>query len=185
MTMQVRNPLKFWCAPNQATPDYVVYDDFRQFIAYGLICCWCSHDPNDPNADANMARAITRDDVKELRGYFLDLVETVVTSLWKGQYSPGDGSIDGDWEHLIIGPEGNESGDNDTMLTWYIRLDDDAMMFSLDCTGADSENIWLGYKGIEDRAEVLKVLTEARQTIDDVVWQDLINEVNHPSVVVL
>lgn len=176
MTTQVRNPLKFWCAPNQATPDYVIYDDFRQFIAYGLMCCWCSHDPNDPNADANFDRPLTVEDVKELRGYFLDLVETVITSLWKQQYSPGDGDIDGDWQHLIIGDE---------MMTWYIRLDDDAMMFSLDCTGADSENIWLGYKGIEDRAEVLKVLTEARQTIDDVVWQDLINEVNHPSRVVV
>ena len=36
---QIFNPLKFWCAPNQATPDYVTYDDFQQFIAYGLMVC--------------------------------------------------------------------------------------------------------------------------------------------------
>lgn len=45
---QIFNPLKFWCAPNQATPDYVTYDDFRQFIAYGLMVCWCSHDVVHP-----------------------------------------------------------------------------------------------------------------------------------------
>jgi len=172
MQVQVRNPLKFWCAPNQATPDYVIYDDFRSFIAYGLVCCWCSHDPEDPNADANMARPITRDDVKELRGYFLDLVETVITSLWKGQYSPGDGEIDGDWEHCYIGDEDSEV----TSLTWYPRLDDDSIMFELHCDGSDPEVIWLGYKGIENRAEVLKVLTEARATIDDEVWADLVAE---------
>lgn len=173
MQVQVFNPLKFLSASNQATPDYVAYDDFRMFVAYGLMCCWCSDDPEDPNDYSNISRPITRDDVKELRGYFLDLVETVVTSLWKGQCSPGDGEIDGDWQHLIIGHE---------MITWRVRMNKDAMMFSIDCNSAESENIWLrfiylAYKGIEDRAEVLKVLTEARATIDDEVWPDLVTEV--------
>lgn len=176
--MQTRNPLKFSCAPNQATPDYIIYDDFRQFIAYGLICCWCSHDPKDPNSDSNMVRPITRDDVKELRGYFLDLVETVILSLWKKQYFPGDGSIDGNWQSLVIGKPNDDSGADHTLLTWYIRLDEDAMMFEMDCTGSDSDCIWLGYKGIEDRIEVLKVLTDARATIDDFVCETFVNEAN-------
>ena len=179
---QIFNPLKFWCAPNQATPDYVTYDDFQQFIAYGLMVCWCSHDANDPNADSNMARPITREDVAELRENFLDLVETVITSLWKKQYSPGDGDIDGNWKHLIIGNSDENPGEEETMLTWYIRLDDDAMMFDLQCTGSDSTAIWLSYKGIEDRQEVLNVLTEARATVpDNKVWDDLVAEVMTPA----
>ena len=68
------------------------------------------------------------------------------------------------------------------MLTWYIRLDDDTMMFDLQCTGSDSIAIWLSYKGIEDRQEVLKVITEARATVpDNKVWDDLVAEVMTPA----
>jgi hypothetical protein len=56
MKEQVFNPMSFWCAPNQATPDYIIYDDFRSWVAYGLLTCWLSHDADDPNADCNMAR---------------------------------------------------------------------------------------------------------------------------------
>ena len=47
-----------------------------------------------------MARPVTREDVQELRSYFLDIVETVIVTLWKGEYKPGDGSIDGDWQSV-------------------------------------------------------------------------------------
>lgn len=167
MPEQVFNPLSFWCAPNQATPDYVIYDDFRFWVAYGLLTCWLSHDADDPNADSNMARPVTRDDVQELRDYFLNLVETVIVTLWKGQYKPGDGSIDGDWQSLVIGNSEENSREEETILTWYVRLDNDCMMFDLQCSGADSTAIWLSYDAIADRRTVLNVLADARKTIAD------------------
>lgn len=173
MQTQTYNPLKYWSAPNQSTPDYVTCYNFRDFVAYGLLECWLSHDPNDPNADCNMARPVDREDVKELRGYFLDVLETAIAALWKEQYKPGDGSIDGDWETLIVGNSDENPGEEETFLAWYVRLDDDAIMLELSCSGADSTAIWLSYEAIEDRQNVLKVLTEARKTIDDVVWKDL------------
>lgn len=179
MPEQVYNPLGFHCAPNQATPDYIAYSDLRQFVAYGFISCWLSADSEDPNRDCAFARPVTREDVDELRGYFLDLVETVILSLWKGDYSPGDGEIDGDWEHLYIG---NEDDQVDS-LVWDIRLDKDAMMFSLHGYG-DAESIWLKYDAIEDKENVLKVLTEARQTIsDNTVWNKLVEHVENPSLI--
>lgn len=179
MPAQVSNPLNFWCAPNQATPDYVVYHDFRSWVAYGLLTCWLGTDPADPNSDCHMARPFTREDVRELRGYFLDLVETVVVALWKGQYKPGDGSIDGNWQSVVIGNSEENPGEDETFLTWYVRLDDDCMMFDLQCTGADPVAIWLGYDALADRKNVLKVLTEARKTLADgsdqsEVWPTLV-----------
>jgi len=178
----IANPLGFWCAPNQATPDYVIYDDFRSWLAYGLMECWLGTNTDDPNSEVNMARPVTREDVTELRGYFLDLVETCIVSLWKEQYKPGDGSIDGDWQHLNIGTNDQD----ETMLTWYVRLDKDSMMFELDCTGSDAVCIWLSYEAIQDRQKVLAVLTEARQKApgwgDDgnKVWPELVKLVEHP-----
>ena len=179
MPSQMFNPLHFWCAPNQATPDYIIYHDFHSWLAYGLRTCWLGSDADDPNADCYMARPITRGDVQELRAYFLDLVETVIVTLWKGQYRPGDGSIDGDWQSLVIANSDENPGEEETFLTWYVRLDDDAMLFELSCTGADSIAIWLGYDAIADRTKVLKVLAEARKALDAVgdqsaVWPKLV-----------
>ena len=167
MTLQISNLMKFYCAPNCATPDYITYHDFRSWIAYGLLTCWLGTDSDDPNAECFMSRPFTREDVQELRGYFLDLVETVIVALWKGQYKPGDGSIDGDWQSVVIGKSDENPDEEETFLTWYVRLDDDAMMFELACTGADSIAIWLGYDAIADRQKVLTVLTEARKTVAD------------------
>ncbi len=182
MPVQLSNPMRFWCAPNQATPDYIVYGDFRSWVAYGLLACWLSHDADDPNADCHMARSVTREDVRELRGYFLDLVETAIVALWKGQYRPGDGSIDGDWQSLVIGNSDENPGEAESFLTWYVRLDDDCVMFDLHCTGAGSVAIWLSYAAIADRRNVLTVLTEARKTVADdgeqsEVWPDLVEVV--------
>jgi hypothetical protein len=177
MTTQTYNPLRFSCASNQATPDYVIYDDFRLFVAYGLLSCWLSNDPDDPNADCNMGRPVDREDVQELRRQFLDLMETVIVSVWRGDYGPGDGEIDGDWQHVYIGHNRSDEDDpNLTVLTWYPRLDADSMMFCLDCSDGDLECIWLSYEGIQDRANVLQVLCEARNTTGTGdVWDDLIN----------
>lgn len=179
MTEQVFNPLRFRCAPNQATPDYVIYDDFRSWIAYGLLTCWLGSDADDPNSECYMARPVTREDVQELRHYFLNLVETVVVTLWKGEYKPRDGCIDGDWQSLVIGNGDENPGEDETLLTWYVRLDDEAMMFELDCTGSDLIAIWLSYDAIADRRNVLKVLFEARRTLASTgdhseVWPKLI-----------
>lgn len=179
MPVQVWNPLRFWCAPNQATPDYVIYHDFQSWLAYGLLTCWLSTDADDPNSDCYFARPFNRDDVQELRSYFLSLVETVIVTLWKGEYKPGDGSIDGDWQSVVIGNSEENPGEEETFLTWYVRLDDDAIMFDLQCSGADAVAIWLGYDAIADRKKVLKVLTEARQTLAAVgdqadVWPKLV-----------
>jgi len=179
VVVQIANPMRFWCAPNQATPDYVIYHDLRSWVGYGLLTCWLGTDADDPNSDCFMARPFTREDVQELRSHFLDLVETVVVALWKGQFRPGDGYIDGDWQTLIIGNNDEHPDEEVTFLTWYVRLDDDAMMFDLECTGADSIAIWLSYEAIADRAAVLKVLTEARKTLAPIgdqgeVWSKLV-----------
>lgn len=179
MPTQVSNPMKFYCAPNQATPDYIIYEDFRSWVAYGLLACWLGTDADDPNADCYFARPFTREDVQELRGYFLDLVETVIVALWKGQHRPGDGCIDGDWQSAVIGNSDENPGEKETFLAWYVRLDEECMMFELDCTGCDPVAIWLSYDAIADRQNVLKVLTEARKTVADEgeqseVWRRLV-----------
>lgn len=159
----VSNPMGFRCAPNESTPDYVVYDDFRRWLAYGLVTCWLSGDANDPNADCNMARPVTRDDVRELRGYFLDAVETVVGALWREQLHPGYGYVQGDFQSLIIAQDDEDSDTDETVLQWAVRLDNDAMMFELFCSGADPVCIWLSYDAIKDRQRVVAALQEARR----------------------
>lgn len=165
---QVRNPLKFFCAPNASTPDYIIYDDFHSWVAYGLLTCWFGSGP-DPNEYAEFPRPYTKEDVKELRGYFLNLLETTIVALWKGELERGTGEVDSDTQHLCIGEDDADL----VILSWYVRLGDDGIMFSLSCTGSDTENIWLSYEAIEDRANVLKVLSEARQTINSEVWDKL------------
>lgn len=169
---QVYNPLRFHCAPNQATPDYIVYDDFRMLVAYGLICCWLSADPDDCNRDCSFSRPVDHEDVQELRRQFLDLLDTIIVALWQGDYEPGHGWIDGDYQYTYIGAE-----DDPTLLSWQVRLDDDSTMLCLQCTGADDECIWLSYEGIADRQNVLQVLREAREvTGTGTVWDTLETE---------
>jgi hypothetical protein len=174
MTTQVFNPLGFYCPPNGATPDYIIYHDFKSWLSYGLLSCWLSVDPDDPNANCNFPAPWTREDVHELRGYFLDLVETVIARLWKGRAEAGDGYLDNISQSVCVG-ERDEDGtllghSDEVLLTWYVRLDNDSMMFELSCTGADPECIWLAYEAVADRQKVLAVLREARATIDDKSW---------------
>lgn len=176
MIVQTYNPLGFRCAPNQCTPDYVAYDDFRMFVAYGFISCWLSHDSDDPNADCNLSRPVTRRDVKWLRRYFLDTLETLIVALWKGQFEPGHGDVEGDYASLGIG---------DATLGWRVRLNDDAIMVTLTCTGADPEALWLHYAAIQNRREVLDVLTEARRSVGSAVWdrlRELVPDEADPSI---
>ena len=41
-----QNPLHYFCAPNQATPDYVASGNIRHFIAYGFLCCFSAVEPD-------------------------------------------------------------------------------------------------------------------------------------------
>jgi hypothetical protein len=156
--MITANPMNYYCAPNAATPDYVTAYDFRDFIAYGMTRCWLGSDQKDPNSDCHMDREVTPEDVQELRGYFLDTMETLIAALWKGDFEPGEGWIEGDFQSLFFGDES---------FHWMPRLDDDAIMLEL--SPAES-CIWLAYETIQDVA----VLTEARRhAFDKNVWSKL------------
>lgn len=172
MSTQVTyNPMKFTCAPNQATPDYVIYDNFRDFVAYGLLRCWLGSDSDDPNSDCNYSRPITLEDVYEHRGDFLDTLESVIVGLWQGNLEPGEGWPDGEWASTTI-----STGDDDpdpTNLTWVPRLDKEALMLDQD-VGSDPDAIWLSYEAIKDKDNVLKVLQEAREFAPGEVWTKLV-----------
>lgn len=176
---QLRNPMNFYCAPNMATPDYISYTDFRNWLAYGLWVCWIGdHWSDDPNSGCELARPVTHEDVRELRSYYLDLVETVVVGLWKSELEPGQGDVEANWQYLLIEDEKNPET-NETLLVWYVRLDESDMMFELSIQGSDSQVIWLDYSAIENRKQVLEALQEARRTLrcDDFrgeVWSDLV-----------
>ncbi len=159
----------FYCPPNGSTPDYIVYHDFESWLAYGMVMCWLSHDPSDPNADSNMSRPVTRGDVEDLRDLFLNVVEFVVEALWTKEYEPGHGDIDGDQVYVTIAKEGEngDSYDHDaTHITWRVRLDDDSAMFVMDISGSDDHAIWLAYDSLDDRLKVLEALQKARATMN-------------------
>lgn len=155
-----RNPMGFCCAPNQATPDYITYHNLKDFTAYGLTACWLGSSDNDPNEDCHFARPVTAEDVTELRGYFLDTLETLIAGLWEGAFTPGQGDIEGDYQSLTI--DGGEHDNNPAMLSWRVRFDKDAIMLEF-ADGGDGTAYWLGYDAITDRQNALKVMTEARQ----------------------
>lgn len=180
MTPQVRNPLGFYCSPNGSTPDYIVYHDFKSWLAYGMIVCWLSHTADDPNGDCHFARPYTREDVAELRHYFLSTVETVIVALWRKQCRLGDGDIQGDYKTLSVELDEEEDPKQltqPTFLQWGVRLDDDSIMFDLTCSRSDPIAIWLSYEGIKDRNAVLAAITEARATLQikyhKEVWRPL------------
>lgn len=166
---QVRNPLDYWCAPNAATPDYVICRRFKDWLAYGLCVCWLGSDSKDPDSHVNLSEPFTHENVSELRSLFLDMVETTIESLWSGVYCPGDGEIDQEQRTLNIGKrnvDGDFVGDADmTSLGWSVRLDRDAMMFELYTTGGDPVAIWLAYAAVLNRKQVFKHLRVARKTL--------------------
>lgn len=102
-------------------------------------------------------------------------METTIVSLWKGDYQPDDGWVDGDFQSIIMS---GEESDELELLTWRVLLKDDSIMFELyDSSGCTC--IWMGYSAIADRKVVLEVITEARATLPvsygyDRVWSELI-----------
>jgi hypothetical protein len=156
---------------------YVTETNFRDFVAFGLMKSWLGSGPDSPNEDVNMVRPITTEDVTDLRGYFLNLLETVIVCLWRGDLTPGSGYTEEDPECLIVGDDDEDDGDDYTIIEWGCRLDKDAIMLELTATGCDPEAIWLSYDAIADRQNVVKVLTEARQFVSDKdVWDKLVEE---------
>jgi hypothetical protein len=174
--VQVMNPLNYHCAPNEATPDCVAAATFRDFVAYGLWECWLGQDPEHPGGDTTFPWGDA--DVAELRSAFLGLLESIIVALWDGSYKPGDGDIDGDWKHVSPATPGDEESREATDLCWYVRLDADAIMFELCCTGSDAVAIWLSYESLRDRSSVLKVLEEAEDTVNNKVWNVLVTAAN-------
>lgn len=177
---QTANPLNYRCAPNAATPEYVPSWNFPRWLAYGMKVCWLGSTSGDVNADCNFPRPVCEDDVAELRDIFLDLVETVVVALWKKDYEPGHGDVDGDFRSLILSAE--DDSEEVEIISWYVRLDKDVMMFSMSCTEGSSIDIWLDYDAIDDREEVVAALEAARKTIGfGEVWDKLLEEAGFPT----
>lgn len=145
----------------------VVETNFREFVASGLASCWLSGDPDDVNANCSFVRPLTADDVIELRGYFLDTLETLIVGLWKRVWTPGMGWVDSDTQQtLTIDTDDGESFDSD-LAQWSVRLDKDAIMMELGVSGTDPDILWLDYRAIKCRKKVVEVLREARQYVTD------------------
>lgn len=170
MPEQTYNPLGSWCAPNATDPSYAICHDFRQFVAYGLVQCWLSRDPADPNADCYFPRPWGRDDVAKLRGYFLNLMQTVARALWRGDYQPGDRWIEGEPQTVCVGTDDQD----EVHLTWYVCLQDDAVMLSLNCDGADDVDVWLSYEAFVNRKVVVETLTKAHELCGGETWDSLL-----------
>lgn len=173
MTTTTRNPMGFFCAPNQSTPDYITYHDLRDFTAYGLIACWLGSTATDPDEDCNFNRPVTAEDVTELRGHLLDTMENIIGGLWNKDLTPGQGEIDCDCQSHVID---KEDGNDPAVLTWRARLDDEVIMLEFDAAG-DQTAYWLAYDAITDRKNTVKVLAEARQhapAYNNTVWHKLI-----------
>ena len=168
------NPMGFYCAPNQATPDYVCYSDIRMFIAYGMMVCHC--DLQDvkgytPNASH----------YHELRGYFLDTVERalrVYPELERGKEVQEDlqgyGSMlytaDADRE----GVKDGKSPENEFDFTWHVeRVDHEGnVCLSLDWAFVgnsnhheyDSSAMWIAAEVMTGhKREWRKEIAKARQ----------------------
>lgn len=73
--MTIRNPLNYWCAPNEATPSYVPSHDMKDFIAYGLMISYI--DPDDVSHEYE----VTDDAIDWLRKGFLECIEITAVLL--------------------------------------------------------------------------------------------------------
>jgi hypothetical protein len=162
-----RNPLNYFCAPNQATPDYVASYSIKDFIAYGFLCCFDAVDP-DNFAMWNM---VQREDVQWLRECFLRVLEKLVLNFYAGLVTPEtkEADFDSDWaESLIVGDEGDDEA---LMIQWAPGpCDDHALSLVLSYSllkgeghGGDDEVIWFTFDALKDRAAVKAVIEQARK----------------------
>jgi len=160
-----RNPLKYYCAPNQATPDYVTSYSVRDFIAYGFVCCWDAVCP----AYFAMWNMVQQDDVQWLRHYFLEVLEAAVLAYYEGKLENGENFDWGDWSQSLNIGNSDEGDEEEIRYTWALdRVDDEklAMVLAIaNCVGTgpagDDEVIWLAKEALEDRAKVKAAFEEA------------------------
>lgn len=160
-----RNPLRYYCAPNQVTPDYVSSPAIRDFIAYGFVCCWDSLSPQF----FTMWNMVQHDDLQWFRHHFLTVLENLILAYYKGEVEIGFDQFDHDWaEELFIG--NSDEGDTEAICyTWMpacIHDDTLALVLSItDCTGqtvpGDDEVIWVELEALKDRAAVKFALEQA------------------------
>lgn len=161
------NPLHYFCAPNQATPDYVASHEIRDFVAYGFLCCFDAVDPDS----FTMWNMVQRADVQWLRECFLRALEKLVLNIYAGIVTPEtkETDFDSDWaESLIVGEEGD---DEELMIQWAPGpCDGHALSLVLSYSlltgeghGGDDEVIWLTFDALKDRAAVKAAIEEARK----------------------
>lgn len=168
MPVATRNPMNFRSCGS--CPDYIAYPYFDGFVAYGMMECWPSH-TNDLNQDWEHPIKLDTDHVTELRGNFLDLLESTITGLWAGELEEGQGALD---THLSC--DKTTHIDDETYFDWYVTLQDDAIMFQLMLLGDKPQDVatfWLDYTAIEHRPTVVKVLKEAFAIIGKDTWAKL------------
>lgn len=162
-----RNPLKYYCAPNQATPDYVAAASIRDFIAYGFLCCFDAVDPDS----FTMWNMVQRGDVQWFRECLLRVLEKLVLNIYAGIVTPETKETDfeSDWaESLIVGDEGDEE---ELMIQWAPGpCDEHALSLVLSYSllmgeghGGDDEVIWLTFDALKDRAAVKAAIEQARK----------------------
>lgn len=159
--MVVRNPMNFWCAPNQCTPDYIGYRDFEQFVAFGLF--YCALDQEDCSFQ------VTDSFVYSMREGFLTTLRYMIFKYWDGELERGAENIDmpsnGNIIHLS---EADDEEGEDDFFAWYpFRVDgeenEDASLsieLTLNSQGQDTV-LWLKLKAIEDKAHVRAILKMA------------------------
>lgn len=159
-------PISFYVPPNGAGADYIAETNFRGFVAYGFRACWLGSGSDDPDADCNLPRPVTRSDVRHLRGSFLSYLERTIAMLWSGDLEKDATMID--FGNNGESVEFNEENANELMRAdWYVTPQDDALMMSLELTGCDASTLWMSYDAIKDRRNVLAVLREAHEHVRD------------------
>ena len=122
------NPLKFWCPPNGATPDYIQYTDL-----YAVLGFLCLHD------DSHWAELVVkqpefRNFIKEIHLHVIGLVEAgfdgFVASFNEGElepdgsYDPDDfGGVDYTTVHMLDEADAAEAGREQVQCNLSYRVD--------------------------------------------------------------
>ena len=172
---QEPNPLNFRCAPNEATPDYVAYENFDSFVAYGFMLCWLP-----PHEYAGWSW-LQRDDIRWLREHLLQALESVIVDLWTGDIELSNERYEqfdaGDFESFIVCDNKNEEyRTEEHLFQWFPRFIEPDGTIALDLSFSvletavsdchpysEEQTIWLRPEGYADRAKVREVLAAARK----------------------
>ena len=165
----IRNPLKYWCAPNEASYDYVAAYDLVDFIRGVFAYCYVS--PEDTSLDYN------HNVLYQVREDFLDCLENALCSVvdevpyW--QYikpniptdidrpdggvwvEPKDGDPDKDGCHIIWNFWGVQSTIDEEKV--------DVLRFDFVWSGiVDDFVYWLASDALPEEDITLNIINEAR-----------------------